>query len=247
MTAVAEPSIYSTPVAPQGRLSKVVRLQFINLWTFVWTPLLVIGGAWVVSMLINLIIHSADVTGDKVGYGAQAPLWYFLVIGVMAMAYTFPFSQAMTVTRREFFIGTLGAAAISAFGMSLIFVALGLIERATDGYGINGYFGYLEPLWVSGPLAAGFEYFVFSMLVFIIGFWFTTIYQFGGAKILTVLFFVLALVLVGIAALITWQSWWPKVGEWFVDTGALGLAFWGVAVALVLSVGSYFTLRRLPA
>ena len=100
MTAVAEPSIYSAPTAPRGRITNVVRLQFLNLWTFVWTPLCVLGGSWLISFLVNAIINSADVSGDKVSYGAQAPLWYFLVIGVMAMAYTFPFSQAMTVTRR---------------------------------------------------------------------------------------------------------------------------------------------------
>ena len=247
MTAVAEPSIYSTPTAPRGRITNVVRMQFLNRWTFVGTPLCVLGGSWLISMLVNLIINSADVTGAKVSYGAQAPLWYFLVVGIMAMAYTFPFSQAMTITRREFFLGTLGAAAICSVGMSLIFVALGLIERATDGYGFNSYFGYLEPLWESGPLAAGFEFFVFAMLVFIIGFWFATVYQFGGPRLLTILLIALGLALVGLAALITWQEWWPAVGEWFVDTGALGLAFWGVVLGVVLSAGSYATLRRLPA
>ena len=247
MTAVAEPSIYSAPTAPRGRITNVVRLQFLNLWTFVWTPLCVLGGSWLISFLVNAIINSADVSGDKVSYGAQAPLWYFLVIGVMSMAYTFPFSQAMTVTRREFFLGTLGAAAISSAGTSLIFVTFGLIEEATDGYGVNAYFGYLEPLWVSGPLAAGFEFFVFAMLVFIVGFWVATVYQFGGAKVLTGLLFAIAFALVGLGALITWQEWWPSVGRWFVDTGALGLAFWGLAVAAILSAISYITLRRLPA
>lgn len=247
MTAIAEPSIYSTPTAPRGRITNVVRLQFLNLWTFVWTPLCVLGGSWLISLLINAIINSANVSEDKVSYGAQAPLWYFLVVGVMAMAYTFPFSQAMTITRREFFLGTLGAAAISSVGMSLIFVAFGLIEQATDGYGINAYFGYLEPLWVSGPLAAGFEFFVFSMLVFIFGFWTATVYRFGGAKVLTALLFALGFALVGLGALITWQEWWPSVGRWFVDTGALGLAFWGLGAAAVFLAISYATLRRLPA
>lgn len=248
MTAVAEPSIYSAPTVPRGRLANVVRLQFLNRWTFIWTPLMVMGGAWAISLLINLIVSTADVEdAEIVSYGAQAPLWYFLVVGIMAMAYTFPFSQAMTITRREFFIGTLGAAAISSLGMSAIFVVLGLIEQATDGYGLNGYFGYLEPLWGSGPLAAGFEFFVFAMFVFVLGFMFATIYQLGGAKVVTSIVIGLCFVLVGIIALITWQKWWPAVGQWFVDTGALGLAFWGAAFTVVLSAVAYFILRRLPA
>ena len=94
-------------------------------------PALVLGGAWVITMLIYWIIHSAGGVDVKIGGGSQAPLWYFLVIGVQAMTLTFPFSQAMSLTRREFYVGSLAAAAVSGLGMSLIFVLLGLVEQAT--------------------------------------------------------------------------------------------------------------------
>jgi hypothetical protein len=72
--------------------------------------------------------------------GSQAPLWYFAVVGAQAVNLTFYFSQAMSLTRRRVLprLPDL-AAAISAVGMSAVFVVLGLIEQATDGYGMNGY------------------------------------------------------------------------------------------------------------
>lgn len=174
-------------------------------------------------------------------------MWYFMVIGVQAMAVTFPFSQAMTLSRREYYLGTLGAAAASAAGMSAVFVVLGLVEQATNGYGMNAYFAYLDPLWEHGPLAAWVEYLVVAMLAFVLGFWATTIYRLGGVP---------ALVGVGLGALgaillfvavVTWREWWPNVGRWIVDTGAPGIAAWLVPLLLVLMAGSYLTLRRLPA
>lgn len=235
------------PAVGGSRTVNVVRLQFVNTRTFIWVPALVLGGAWVITLLIYWIIQAAGGEGVKVGGGSQAPLWYFLVIGSQAMTMTFPFSQAMSLTRREFYVGSLAAAAVSSLGMSVVFVLLGLLEQATDGYGMNGYFAHLEWVWEGGPLAAGLTYFVLCMLFFIIGFWGATVFKrFGTATLVTVLLGV-ALVLVGCVALITWQQAWPDVWMWISSAGALGLTAWGLLLCVLLALGSYLTLRRMPA
>ncbi|BCW20147.1 hypothetical protein NtRootA9_28550 [Arthrobacter sp. NtRootA9] len=232
---------------PRNRMLNVVRLQFVNTQTFVLVPALVLGGAWLISMLIFWIIGGAGVDGVKAGGGSQAPLWYFLAIGIQAMTMTFPFSQAMSLTRREFFIGSLAAAAVSGFGMALVFVLLGLFEQATGGYGINGYFAYLEWIWVAGPFAAGLTYFTATLFFFTVGFWFATIFKRFGALGLTTALLGTGLVLVAFAALATFQQAWPAVGRWFTETGSLGLTLWGLLLTGFLAVGSYLTLRRMPA
>lgn len=244
MTTVTESQ--PRPVLGRNRIINVVRLQFINRQTFVWVPALVLGGAWLITLLIYGVMTIADLDGDMIGGGSQAPLWYFLVVGSQAMALTFPFSAAMSLTRREFYIGSLAAAALSSLGMSLIFVLLGLIEKATNGYGINGYFAYLSWVWAAGPLGAGLTYFVASTLFFIIGFWAATVYKRGGAMTLTAVLVAFALALVGVVAFITWREAWPEVWTWLVDAGALGLTMWGLLVGVLLAIGSYLTLRRMP-
>lgn len=235
------------PAGGRHRTLNVVRLQFVNTQTFVWVPALVLGGAWVLTLLIHAIIHSAGGTDPKYGGGSQAPLWYFLVIGVQAMTMTFPFSQAMSLTRREFYVGSLAAAAVSALGMSLAFVLLGLVEQATGGYGFNGYFAYLDWIWADGPLAAGLTYFVLTMLFFIVGFWFATVFKRFGTAVLVLVLLAIGLALIGVVALITWQQAWPQVGQWLAGAGALGLTTWGIGLSALLAAGSYLTLRRMPA
>ncbi|TKV28613.1 hypothetical protein FDK12_08125 [Arthrobacter sp. NamB2] len=246
MTALDSGNV-TRPAASHSRTLNVVRLQFVNTQTFIWVPALVLGGAWVVTMLIYWILQGAGVDDVKIGGGSQAPLWYFLAVGIQAMTMTFPFSQAMSLTRREFYIGSLAAAGVSGLGMAVVFVLLGLLERATDGYGMNGYFAYLEWVWEAGPLAAGLTYFVLTMFFFIIGFWSATIFKrFGTARLVMVLLGI-GLVLVGLAALVTRQQAWSDVWRWFIDTGSLGLTLWTVLVSALLAAGSYLTLRTMPA
>lgn len=179
--------------------------------------------------------------------GSQAPLWYFAVVGSQAMNLTFYFSQAMSLTRREFYLGSLAAAGISALGISTVFVLLGLIEQATNGYGINGYFAYLPWVWAGGPFAAGLTYFVLTMLTFILGFWFAIVHKRFGALILAAVLLVIALILLGGAALVSLNRTWPEVWMWFVETQSMGLTLWALGLSVVFAAGSYLTLRRLTA
>jgi len=236
----------SNPAA-RHRTANVVRLQFVNAQTFVWVPALVLGGAWLITMLVYWIVQTQEGADVTISGGSQAPLWYFLVVGVQAMTMTFPFSQAMSLTRREFYLGSLAAAAVSSLGMACAFVLLGLVERATDGYGMDGYFAYLAWVWEAGALAAGLTYFVATMLFFVVGFWLATIYKRFGTATLVLGLLGTGLVLVGLVALVTWRRAWSDVGAWVLDTGSLGLTSWAVLVVAMLAVGSYLTLRRMPA
>ena len=245
MTATAETIDAQTSTRPKSRTLGVVRLQFINTQTFIWVPALVLGGAWLVTLLVHWIISASGVDGPMYSGGSQAPLWYYAVVGAQAMNLTFYFSQAMSLTRREFYLGSLIAAGISAVTISAVFVLLGLLEQVTDGYGINGYFAYLPWVWEDGPFAAGLTYFALTMLTFILGFWFAIVLKRFGALILTTSLIAIALVLLGGAALVSLNSAWPEVWMWFVETKSVGLTLWALGICVVFAAGSYLTLRRL--
>ena len=93
-----------------NRTLSVVRLQLVNKQTFLWVPLLVLGGALVITMAIFAMLPVDGIVGG----GAQAPMWYFLVVGVQSLTLTFPFSQALSVTRREFYVGTMLTALLAS-------------------------------------------------------------------------------------------------------------------------------------
>lgn len=227
-----------------NRTLNVVRMQLVNRQTFIWVPLIVLGGSLVISIAIWVILNQAGVTANMYGGGAQAPLWYFGVVGVQAMTLTFPFSQAMSLTRREFYLGTLLTAALTSGILAVVFVIGGLIELATNGWGVGGYFFALDWLWTAGPLGAGLFFFVTAMFAFVLGFWLTTIYKRFGNLWLTVVIVGIALVILAIIWAITAAQSWPQVGTAIVEGGVGGLTAVLGLLTVVMAAISYPTLRR---
>lgn len=224
-----------------SRTLNVVRMQLINRNTYIWIPLIILAGAFVLSLAVYAIIPG---DGLKVGGAAQAPLWYFLVVGTQALTLTFPFSQAMGVTRREFFVGTFLTAMLTSAILSGVFVVGGLIERATDGWGMNGWIFYLEPIWAGGPLGALAFYFIIAMLFFSIGFWSATIYKRFGGLWLTVVLVGLGLLLVAAMWFVGRVNAWAQVFTWLGEQGISGLALWSLVLIALLAVTSFVPLRR---
>lgn len=223
------------------RTLNVIRLQLINRQTFIWVPLIVLGSAVLISVIIYAMI---PVDTPKYGGGGQAPLWYFFAIGMSAMTFTFPFSQAMSITRREFFLGTLLTAVLGSALLASLFLIGGGIEVATNGYGVNGYMFHLPWLWEAGPGGAFVVYFTLALFFFVVGFTGATIYKSWGPTVLTAVSIGVALVLVGLLFLTTRLDLWDEVGRAIGDTGALGLALWGLLVTAVLTGVSFLAFRR---
>ena len=224
-----------------NRTLNVVRMQLVNKAAYIWVPLLILAGAFVLSLAVFALIPTDAV---KVGGGTQAPLWYFLFVGVQALTFTFPFSQAMSVTRREFFFGTYLTAAITAAILSLVFLVGGLIELATNGWGMNGWFFYLDWVWAAGPAAALLFYFVIAMLFFAIGFWAATLYKRFGTFWLTATLVGIGAILIGLLWLVGLANAWAEVFTWFASIGATGFAIGAIALIAVLATASFIPLRR---
>lgn len=227
-----------------NRTVNVVRMQLVNRQTYIWVPLMVLAGSLLITLAVYAIIRNAGADGPMYGGGAQAPLWYFAVVGVQSLTLTFPFSQAMSVTRREFYLGTLLAAAMTGAILSAVFVIGGFIESATGGWGLNGYFFYLPWIWEAGPVGAAVFFFAVTMLFFVVGFWAATIYKRFGSVALTAVLAGIAVLLVLAMFLIGLLEAWGRVFGWIGAQGALGLGLWGLLLGAVLAAISFLTLRR---
>lgn len=227
-----------------NRTLNVIRMQLVNRQTFVWLPLIILGGSFAITLLIYGILISSGIDGPKYGGGAQAPLWYFLAVGVYSLTLSFPFSQAMSVTRREFWAGTLLTAVLTAVILGVVFVIGGLVEQASGGFGLNGYFFYLPWIWEHGPLAAGAFFAIITMLFFVLGFAMATVYKRFGPLGLATTLVGLALLLVGALFAIARANAWVTVFTWFAAQGALSLALWSLVLTAVLATATYGLLRR---
>jgi len=235
MTAIA-------PAAGRGRILNVVRMQYVNRMTFVWIPLLILAAVFVFSTVIWLMIPYG---GPKYSAGQQALIWYLLAVGIQSLTLTFPFSQAMSVTRREFFFGTYLTAALTSALLAVLTTVGGLIESATHGWGLNGWMFYTEWTWASGPLGAALSVFALAMLTFTAGFWGATIYKrFGGLG--------LTLVIVAVGALLVAALWvigrlnaWVAVFTWLAGLGVVPLSLIVVGIVIVLGATEFWMLRRL--
>lgn len=223
------------------RAFNVVRLQLINKGTFIWYPLMILGASVVISVLIYAMI---PIDQPKYGGGGQAPLWYFFAIGMSAMTLTFPFSQAMSITRREFFLGTILTAILGSALMGALFLIGGGIELITNGYGVNGYVFYLPWLWEAGPLGAFVTFFTLALFFFVIGFTGATILKSWGQMTLIIAIFVIVLMLLGLVFLATRLELWGQVWEGILSLGAVGLALWGLVAVAALTLVSFLAFRR---
>lgn len=224
-----------------NRTLNVTRMQFVNRYTFVWLPLIILASSFALSMMVFAII---PYDGAKYGGGSQAPIWYFFAVGIMSLSYTFPFSQALSITRREFFFGTMLAAVGTALILGTVFILGGAIEQATGGWGVNGYFFYLDWVWRAGALAAGVFYAACALLLFVTGFLGSTIYKRVGALGLTVVLVGVGLILVGALWLIGRANAWVAVGEWMAALTVPALIVSMLAAAVVIGGIAFATLRR---
>lgn len=231
-----------------NRILATARMQLVNRQTFIWVPLIIIAGAFTINWLIFAIIAGASggavETSNAFSGAGQAPLWYFLVIGIQSLTLTFPFSQAMSVSRRTFYLGTALVTACAAALLATLYTVLRLPEKATNGWGVGANM-FTIPWVTDGPWYEGWLFFfALTLLFFVIGFWTATIYKRFGTVVITTVLIGLGLVIIGVIALLTWQRWWGHVGAWLATLTPLSLSAGLLLITVVLGISSYFTLRR---
>ncbi|MFJ5955094.1 hypothetical protein ACIQC5_03950 [Paenarthrobacter sp. NPDC092416] len=224
-----------------SRTLAVARMQLINKWTYIGWPLTILAASFLMSLAIFALIPVQDA---KYGGGSQAPLWYFMVLGIQSMTLVFPFSQGLSISRKAFYLGTLGLFSLIALGMTGLYLLGGTIEGATNGWGVQGYFFQIP--WVTGGpwYATAAFFFVVMMFMFIIGFWFATIFKRWGTTGVLISTVGTGVVLIGVGALSTMFEWWGSIGNWFTLQTPMSISGWAALLCVALAAGSYLTLRR---
>ena len=230
-----------------NRIMKVARMQLINKATFIGIPLMILISAFLFTVAIWWLVRRSGGDGVLYGGGAQAPMWYFLARGIQALTMTFPFSMAMSISRRTFYLGTLMLFSVCALVLSVFYYLMGLVETATGGWGLDGRFFALQWIADNNGFIQIMFYFVLMVLLFMVGFFIATIYMRWRHAGMVVFFTLLGLLILGIIALFTFTSFWDQFWSWALTWTAGSVSLWGALAAVLMAAGSYLTLRKATA
>lgn len=238
-------------ISPLARITRVVKLHFANPWPILITPLMILGFIFVVNLIIWWIIRTvagpADAADAIDGFqysGSTGFLFvYMMVVAILAMSQTFAFALGFGATRRDYYLGTaLTFVVLTAFYTTLISV-LAAIERATDGWGLGGR--------MFTPMYFGEEWNVqiFAIAVLLLFFFFVgsisgAIYVRYKSFGVTLFWCLIALAIVGGAALLTLTATWGAFGEFFANAGFVGGYATSLVPTAIAAIAGFFVLRR---
>ncbi len=234
-----------------ARLLKVVRLHLVNRSQIIVVPWLIMAFIFFVSLVIGVIFRAAmspetlaDANEGMQFNGAMGYfLIYMLVLAVMAISQTFPFAQSYSVTRKDFYLGTVITFFGLSFAYSLAITVLGWLEGITSGWGVNVILfnpGYLSPNFAERFYIA----LVLFLFFFMTGMATASVYVRWKTNGMLVFFGALILAIVGIVALVTHFGQWPAVGNWFVSMGLLGVVSWSLVPSTLAALAGYAVLRK---
>ena len=237
--------------SPLGRILNIVKLHLANPWTTITLPWMILGLIFAANWVIWWIIFTAggpaasvDASEGLQYSGASAYIFiYMMVVAITAISVTFPFALGYGVTRRDYYLGS----AVTFVGLSVMFTIgltiLSIIEQATNGWGLGGrmftavYFG---ETWYERM----FIYFALFLFFFFFGAAIATVWVRWKATGVTAFFIVVAALLLGAAALLTFTQSWHVVGDFFGRTGLVGSIAWSLVLTVISGVTGFFILRR---
>lgn len=250
MTTSTLPATTQAPSA-LTRILNVSRLHFVNKGQIVVVPWMIMSFIFILSLLIGLIVRasfSSQTLAEGEGtieYGGAAGFFliYMLVIAVMSISQTFPFAQSYSVTRRDFYLGTILAFGILTVLYSLAITLLGWIEDLTGGWGLN--VNLFSPEYLSPNLAERlYVTLVLFLFFFMMGMATASVYVRWKSNGMLVFFGAITLLILGLAALATFTSSWPAVGAWFDTMGLLGIVTWTLVPTALAAITGFLLLRR---
>jgi hypothetical protein len=228
------------------RVLAAARLHFAH-------PAVMLGIPWLIvlaSFALNAVLWGATPvadSGDAQTGGLSALYVTVLVVYVQAVTQLLPFGMGMGLSRRSFYLGTALAALVQGVGYGLVLTVLGLLERATDGFGFGpgARFWQPSPIAVDSPLLQFVVYTLPLLACAAVGAALGVLFKRWGPPALYALAVALVALVIGTLALIGWLDAWQQVGEWFADQSKLTFAV-GVPLVLTVAAGalSFAGLRR---
>lgn len=236
-----------TPATLTYRIRNVVRLHLANPWTPIYLPLMILSFIFVANYAVWQLIAAASDNPEAVGNvnngGVGFVVIYMMVIAVQTMNASFPFAMGYGVTRRDFYLGSATFFVLLAVGYAALLALLGVVERATDGWGLGAQF--FAPLFVGDIGVHGWFYFHLTLLLFFFFLGASTagVYVRWRANGMYVFFGSLAVAVIALVWLIIQTGSGDAIGDFVSDAGLFGMLHWSYIVTAALALVGYRLLR----
>ena len=223
-------------------LVNVGRYRLVDRFTWLALP----WGIMAFSFLVNIgVALSVPASPRGIYTGGLVSLYIFMLIcGSLSMTRSLPFGLMMGISRRTYYAGTallvLTLGVVYGLGLTL----LQLIERATNGWGLNLHY-FRIPWILNGPwYETWLTSFVLLVAFVLYGMWYGLVFRRWSLPGLVA--FIAAQILVALLAVIAVSATdsWSGVGHFFTTVTALAVTGALAVVALAMGFGGLTTLRR---
>jgi hypothetical protein len=217
------------------------RLHLVDRLTFTVLPWAVLMFTFGVNMVIFAVVHPPN--GKFTGALFTLPC-FMVVLGVISLTRSLPFALMLGITRRYYYLGTVGLAAVVSAAWACVVTVLNLLEGASGGWGIGLHFfrvpWILPGAWYQVLLTS----FVVLTVSFLTGMWAGLIYRRWGLP--GMLIAIGSVVLVGLALVLiaSWQQAWLAIGRYLGGIDPYTVTGLLAAVAALLTLGGFATIRR---
>ncbi|MCH8560076.1 MULTISPECIES: hypothetical protein [unclassified Nesterenkonia] len=234
------------PRSSFARVPSAFKLQFTVPSQMIWVPLSVFLLSWAVAIGIGLWLRHVSGDGPTINTGAsQATIWCLAFIAAYSASHTFPFSMALSYSRRVFVLGAFLAFATVSAGFGALFSIAILLERATGGFWAESYtFDIPAVTQNAGVLGAGILAGAVCLWAMMFGFFWSILYR----RVSLAMLWIIALGLVALLAVtimvVAQNQWWPHVGDWLAVQSSYSFAGWVLLLTLVLTAVNYLVIRR---
>ncbi|RWR13511.1 hypothetical protein QNH23_18085 [Siminovitchia fortis] len=223
-------------------IQSVLHIHRKDKWGWLYIPSIILSSSFFVHLIVSLLINN-----DEAFYtgGITSIFVYAFVMGILVVVQSFPFAIGMSVTRKDYFFGTVLMGLAACFILGALIRIFTSIENRTSGWGNRFHFFYFPYL---NDGTSFFQqlimYVILFSFLFFLGFLIASFARRFGVKGMMILS--LAVLLIGSVIVLLFHQFhvWPDIFKWFSNQTAVGLSYRLIPVVLFSMAASYLLLRK---
>jgi hypothetical protein len=230
-------------LSPTYRILATARVLMANPAMALLLPLGILASSFVVNIMIFASVDAIE-EGGVTGGLLSIYFTQFIVCWIGVHQF-FSFSVGLNATRRAYYVAAVLVSIGQALFFSIVLYLGGIIERATDGWGIKLHFFDPMPLTSSNSPVTILVYAVPLVLVSCLGLLQGAVSKRFGTRGFFLILIVGLVVAGGLVVLINELGAWPGVGSWLADLSGLSVAIgWALIPSALAGAVGWWALRR---